>query len=103
MNRTVVVLRPLDSSAEPNADVLRLEVGLESLGSHLAPHATLFPAAERGLQLGHIVDVDAHPAKLQALRDEQGFANITAKYVGDQPVLGAVGAADHLPHILEGR
>ena len=53
---------------EADPDVLRLEIGLQALGSHLASDATLLPTAERTLELGDVVDVDPDAAELELLR-----------------------------------
>src|SRR5438128_7376921 len=86
----------LGPGAETDPNMLRFEIRLQPLGSHLAADAALFPAAEGGCQLGDVVDVDADATKLQLLGDQERLPEILAEDIGDESVLRAVGTPDDL-------
>src|SRR6266851_6061947 len=88
--------RWLGSGAEPDSNVLRFEICLQALGSHLAADTALLPAAERGCQLGDVIDVDADSTKLQLLGDQERLPEVLAEDVRDESVLRAVRSPDGL-------
>jgi hypothetical protein len=52
---------------QADTHVLGFEAGLQRRAAQLASEAALLPASEWRLQLGHIVDIDAHTAGFQPL------------------------------------
>src|SRR5919198_5808307 len=54
--------------AERDADVLDLTVEIEAVVPAVAAHAAALRAAERRVQVAHVLGVDPHHARLEAFR-----------------------------------
>src|SRR5262245_1518868 len=82
--------------------VLRLEELHQTLVCALAAEARLLHAAERCRRIGDEAAVEADHAELELLRHAHAAAQVLGVEVGDEPVLGVVGALDRLLIGLEG-
>src|SRR4051794_31817202 len=82
-------------------DVLRLEELHEPLVRAFAADAALLHAAERRRRIRHEAAVQSDHAEVELFRHPHAAAEILGVEIGDEAVLGVVGARDHLVVGLE--
>src|SRR5215218_10960865 len=79
-----------------NAEVLNVEVVLESEAAALARVAGALDAAERRLDPAERAVIDRHHPVVERLADAVGAAEVAREEVGGEPVLGRVRQRDRL-------